>query len=101
MPLSRLALRCDVDGHPRVLSADGVRLVALRLPVLEAEGSSWVELDGERWLLVDDRTCAPALTDHFVFLREGRSRRGVVVDRVLDLVLASELSAEDGPGVER
>jgi len=84
-----------------VLSADGVRLVALRLPVIEEDGTAWVELDGERWTIVDQRSRPPALTDHFVFLFEEDARLVYVVDRVIDLVLSSELTAEDGTPVEQ
>ena len=100
MSLSRLALRCEVDGRLRVMSADGVRLVTLRLPVIE-DGVAWVELGGQRWPVVDERARAPALTDHFVFLSQVDSRRVVVVDRVLDLVLSSAPNDADGMQVPR
>ena len=84
-----------------MLSADGVRLVALRLPVIEEDGTAWVELDGERWALVDQRTRPPALTDHFVFLFEQGARFVCVVDRVIDLVLSKDLSAADGTPIDQ
>ncbi len=89
-------LKCAVGGEIRRISSASVLRISLRLPVSHGPKGAVVELDGESWSVLDERTATPAMEDHFVFIEDDRGRRVMVVDRVVGLEPESTPVARGG-----